>query len=63
MTLKKGDIMQLVAVDAGWFFVHLKRGSEVKDGWVPSTYVERNWNVSLEKLNISDHINQGIASP
>ena len=45
--------MQLMSVDGGWFFVELHRGGEVLEGWVPSTYVERKWDVDVSKLNIS----------
>ena len=45
--------MQLISVDEGWFFVKLHRGGEVLEGWVPSTYVERRWDVDLDKMNVS----------
>ena len=45
--------MQLISVEEGWFLVQLYRGSDVMEGWVPSTYVERRWDVDLDKMNIS----------
>ncbi|XP_065055357.1 SH3 and PX domain-containing protein 2B-like isoform X1 [Rhopilema esculentum] len=53
LALHKGDIMQLISVEEGWFLVQLYRGSDVMEGWVPSTYVERRWDVDLDKMNIS----------
>ena len=53
--MQSGDLMQLISVDKGWFFVELHRASEVLEGWVPSTYVERRWNVDFDKMSISKH--------
>ena len=53
LDLHEGDIMKLISVDGGWFFVQLHRGAEMKEGWVPSTYVARKWDVDLDKMNIS----------
>lgn len=55
LILQSGDLMQLISVDKGWFFVELHRASEVLEGWVPSTYVERRWNVDFDKMSISKH--------
>ena len=46
--------MQLVSVEGGWFLVLLHRAGEAKEGWVPSTYVERKWDVNLDKLSLAE---------
>jgi len=63
LMFETGDLMQLISVDEGWFFVHLHRGGEVLEGWIPSTYVERKWDVDLSQLNISKPQPAATASP
>lgn len=42
--LKKGDIVQCIASNAGWLFViktRAKNNNEQEQGWVPEAYLER----------------------
>lgn len=58
LLLRKGDIVQLISADSGWMFVMLIEQENInnagKQGWVPETYLQRNFDVVIDAQRVCD---------